>query len=55
MLGPPQDVFVGSNSFANTSLGGLFVTGLISGLITFGGAYTTIPFLKQSAVVVRAH
>jgi hypothetical protein len=52
-LGTPKDVFVGSSSFANDSRGGLFVTGLIAGLVTFGGAYTAIPLLREAAVVVR--
>jgi len=30
----------------------LFVTGLRSGLLTFGGAYTVIPFLQHDAVTV---
>lgn len=34
------------------SLGGLFVSGLRSGLLTFGGAYTVIPFLHHDAVTV---
>ncbi len=29
---------------------GLFATGLRSGLLTFGGAYTVIPFLRHDAV-----
>jgi chromate transporter len=32
--------------------GGLFLSGLRAGLLTFGGAYTAIPFLQQDAVVV---
>jgi chromate transporter len=32
------------------SPGDLFVSGLRSGLLTFGGAYTVIPFLEQDAV-----
>ena len=53
-LGTPPDVFVGTGSFANSSYGGLFVTNLIAGLVTFGGAYTAIPFLQEAAVQVRA-
>jgi chromate transporter len=33
--------------------GQIFVEGLKSGLLTFGGAYTVIPFLQQSAVESR--
>ena len=32
------------------SVGELFVSGLKAGLLTFGGAYTVIPFLQQDAV-----
>jgi chromate transporter len=32
------------------SLGGLFWSGLRAGLLTFGGAYTVIPFLQEDAV-----
>lgn len=35
---------------AQRSLGELFVSGLKAGLLTFGGAYTVIPFLQQDAV-----
>jgi chromate transporter len=33
-----------------TSLSGLFWSGLKAGLLTFGGAYTVIPFLQEDAV-----
>jgi len=33
------------------SLGMLFLSGLKAGLLTFGGAYTVIPFLQQDAVI----
>lgn len=36
------------------SLGRLFGSGLLAGLLTFGGAYTVIPFLRREAVVVGA-
>lgn len=32
----------------------LFGSGLLAGLLTFGGAYTVIPFLRQQSVVVGA-
>jgi len=34
------------------SVAALFVSGLKAGLLTFGGAYTVIPFLQQDAVAV---
>jgi chromate transporter len=36
------------------SLGRLFGSGLLAGLLTFGGAYTVIPFLRREAVAVGA-
>jgi chromate transporter len=36
---------------ASNSLWGLFALGLLAGLLTFGGAYTAIPFVQQDAVV----
>jgi chromate transporter len=36
---------------ASNSLLGLFLLGLLAGLLTFGGAYTAIPFVQQDAVV----
>jgi chromate transporter len=39
---------------ATPSVVRLFGAGLLSGLLTFGGAYTVIPFLRQQAVVVGA-
>jgi chromate transporter len=30
----------------------LFISGLRAGLLTFGGAYTAIPFIQQDAVVI---
>ncbi|ABK15795.1 chromate transporter, chromate ion transporter (CHR) family [Syntrophobacter fumaroxidans MPOB] len=36
------------------SLPGLFVSGLRSGMLTFGGAYTVIAFLQHDAVAVQA-
>ena len=37
---------------APPSLGSLLVTGLRAGLLTFGGAYTAIPFVQRDAVVM---
>jgi chromate transporter len=41
-------------SLAPTSTLALFFSGLKAGLLTFGGAYTVIPFLQNDAVVVGA-
>lgn len=38
-------------SHTAASLPGLLLSGLKAGLLTFGGAYTVIPFLQQDAVV----
>jgi chromate transporter len=37
---------------ANTDLFTLFISGLRAGLLTFGGAYTAIPFIQHDAVEV---
>lgn len=42
----------GAGSGGQTSTPGLFVSGLRSGLLTFGGAYTVIPFLQRDAVIL---
>jgi chromate transporter len=39
---------------ASPSVARLFGSGLLAGLLTFGGAYTVIPFLRREAVVVGA-
>jgi chromate transporter len=43
-----------SESVAQVSLATLFVSGLKAGLLTFGGAYTVIPFLQRDAVAQGA-
>jgi chromate transporter len=43
-----------SASSAEPSLAQLFGSGLLAGLLTFGGAYTVIPFLQREAVAVGA-
>lgn len=43
---------IGGVGGGNNSYLGLFLLGLFGGLITFGGAYTAIPFLRQDAVVL---
>ncbi|HET6379932.1 MAG TPA: chromate transporter [candidate division Zixibacteria bacterium] len=40
-----------AGSTSGASPGRLFVAGLRSGLLTFGGAYTVLPFLRHDAVV----
>ncbi len=45
-------VEVAAMSVASVSLPLLFYSGLKSGLLTFGGAYTVIPFLQRDAVVI---
>ncbi len=42
----------GAGAAATPSTPMLFVSGLRSGLLTFGGAYTVIPFLQNDAVTV---
>jgi chromate transporter len=49
---PPAGEVSGAPGAA--SLGGLAWSGLKSGLLTFGGAYTVIPFLQHDAVEVHA-
>lgn len=48
----PEILSPGTTSRASPSLLSLFGYGLRSGLLTFGGAYTVIPFLQRDAVVV---
>lgn len=45
---------VDSESVARVSLATLFMSGLKAGLLTFGGAYTVIPFLQRDAVAQGA-
>lgn len=48
-----QDLSDSTNALTrNASLATLFWSGLKSGLLTFGGAYTVIPFLQHDAVQV---
>jgi chromate transporter len=44
----------GSPTPGSASIPNLLVSGLRAGLLTFGGAYTVIPFLQRDAVVVGA-
>jgi chromate transporter len=43
---------MGSTGSAEPSILQLFGSGLLAGLLTFGGAYTAIPLLRREAVVV---
>ncbi len=47
-------VVVSQTAAVGPTLSALFVYGLRSGLLTFGGAYTVIPFLQHDAVVTGA-
>jgi chromate transporter len=51
-LGPLQSVMTDQTTAAAEmpALFGLFLSGLKAGLLTFGGAYTVIPFLRDDAV-----
>jgi chromate transporter len=49
---PPNPVDPSAASTRTVSLLTLFWSGLRGGLLTFGGAYTVIPFLQQDAVQV---
>src|SRR5205085_4824971 len=40
-----------SAGLAQRSLWDLFLSGLKAGMLTFGGAYTVIPFLQEDAVM----
>ena len=37
----------------DNSLGSLFITGLLAGLLTFGGAFTAVPYVYQARVRAR--
>jgi chromate transporter len=50
-LGKPESSVLGSNVITSNQLYDLFLLGLLAGLLTFGGAYTAIPFVQQSAVI----
>jgi len=53
-LGPPPleafDALATNGSRQQASLLALFLSGLKAGMLTFGGAYTVIPFLRDDAV-----
>ena len=49
--GFPTGSMIGdSKAVGSRSLTGLFVLGIIAGLVTFGGAYTALPFIYTSVV-----
>jgi len=50
-LGKPESSVLGSSVVTTNQLYDLFLLGLLAGLLTFGGAYTAIPFVQQSAVI----
>ncbi len=46
----PFAIFLAAGALTVSLTGTVFLEGLKAGLLTFGGAYTVIPFLQQSAV-----
>src|SRR5439155_25845927 len=51
LVGAPLVLVVVAAGAVTVSLtGAIFLAGLKAGLLTFGGAYTVIPFLRESAV-----
>lgn len=52
--GRPSDLVAGAGLQAGGRALSCFVTGLLAGLLTFGGAYTAIPFVYSSCVVATA-
>lgn len=48
--GEPQDLSFGAGLVHDPNVGSVFLLGLIGGVLTFGGAYTTIPLMEASAV-----
>eukprot|EP01137_Pigoraptor_chileana_P015215 Opistho-2@70889 len=50
---PDKGTSITAGSGSN-SLGNIFLNGLLAGLLTFGGAYTAIPFVRNLAVI-RGH
>jgi chromate transporter len=49
-IGPPALLAVAAAAIAVSPTAQIFLEGLKAGLLTFGGAYTVIPFLRESAV-----
>jgi chromate transporter len=52
MQGGTMDASEASAGTTEATPGAVFLSGLRGGLLTFGGAYTVIPFLQRDAVVV---
>jgi chromate transporter len=50
MLFPTESAAVDASVLATPNLLALFMAGLKGGLLTFGGAYTAIPFVRQDTV-----
>lgn len=50
LQGRPGELVMIAGLQTNNLLGTLFVTGLLAGLLTFGGAYTAIPFVQHAVV-----
>ena len=48
--GWPTGSMIGDTHVGDNSLSGLFILGLVAGCVTFGGAYTTLPFIFTSTV-----
>lgn len=48
--GVPTSNMIGAKTQTKTTTEGLFVLGLIAGCVTFGGAYTALPFIYADAV-----
>lgn len=48
--GVPTGSAIGAGVVGESTLSGLFLLGLVAGLVTFGGAYTTLPFIFSAAV-----
>src|SRR5215203_1198406 len=49
-LGLPAIAWIGIGTVTATLAGEIFLEGLKAGLLTFGGAYTVVPFLHDSAL-----
>ena len=49
-LGLPAVIWIGAGAITVGLAGEIFLEGLKAGLLTFGGAYTVVPFLHDSAL-----
>lgn len=49
-LGLPAAIWIGAGAITVSLTGEIFLEGLKAGLLTFGGAYTVVPFLHDSAL-----